>query len=321
MSASFRIDPHSAPTVPAFPQLGAAGASGEDFLPGEYRLIEKLDQADSFELWKGVDGNGRPLLIKLATSASAEASTAFAAQARVLVSLTHRSVVRLLGHGEARDGRAFLALEWLEGYSLRRLIEERGAGMPPTDAIRLLMPIASALVLAHDRGFVHGGVNADAVFIEVRSDGDVIPKLIDFSTAKRTAPSVPPTPSNLPLAPRSNEPTERVSTSVDIRGFAATIFYAITCRAPFDSRSKRAELVPRTGLSQRDAVLWRILAEGLAPATSARFNTLHAFARELATWAELRGLDADVTGSPISVRWLHATAIQRPERREGKVRS
>lgn len=292
-------DPQTAPTEPA---LAAPPSSrGAQVLPGDYALRERVHAGRAAEVWRAAAPSGQRVAIKIAADAAAAAAARFAVEARALASLTHRSIVRLLGHGEAGDGRPFLALEWLEGRTAAGLLADRGAGIPPSDALRLMMPIASALVLAHDRGVVHGAVRADNVLVMFRGDGVAVPKLIDFASSQRIAPSAPP--------PSPDEPTRRVEAAVDagdpvvdVRGFAATIFHLIAGRAPF-TPAAGASYIPRTGLSERDAALWRILAEGLAPPPGGRFRRVSDLARELAAWAGLRGVDADITGSPISARW------------------
>jgi serine/threonine protein kinase len=290
-------DFHTAPTERAI----TAQALPRPVLPGDYTLDRLAHLGRDAELWEARDAAGRKVAIKLARARHAAGRARFAVEARALASLTHRSVVRLLGHGDASDGRPFLALERLDGRTLRQLLVARRAGIPPRDAIRLLMPIASALVVAHDRGFVHGDVRAENVVVVARSDGYVLPRLIDFSSAKRLAPPRLPLSSSEPT-PRAEEPADAADPALDVRGIAATIFHAIAGHAPFSSPGA-GPVVPRTGLSERDAALWRILAEGLAPPDAGRFKGIHDLARELSAWADLRGLDADVTGSPISARW------------------
>lgn len=296
-------DPRTAPTEPAFP-APAAAAPAAQILPGDYTLQRRVHVGRDGEVWSATDAAGRQVAVKLGRAGDAAVAARFAAEARALASLTHRSIVRLLGHGESADRRPFLALEWLEGETAARLLEARGSGIPPRDAIRLMMPIASALALAHDRGFVHGAVGADNVIVVVHGDRVAVPKLVDFAAAKRIAPSTPPPSVSEPTRP-VRQAADTGDPTADIRGFAATIFHAIAGRAPFSEAPAKegASAIPRTGLSERDAALWRILAEGLAPPPAARFRSVHDFARELAAWADLRGLDADITGNPISARW------------------
>jgi len=300
-------NPHAAPgskaaateLAPASPAAAKASARAAR-LPDETTLERLVHEGHAGEVWRGLDATGRQVAVKIATSGDAPAAARFEAEALALALLTHRSIVRLRSHGETTERRPFIALEWLEGPTLAALLTERDAGLPPRDAVRLLMPIANALSLAHDRGLVHGDVRAEHVLLVPLGEGRVLPKLIDFSASQPlTAWQSEPDPSEpTPLVPAGSP------AAVDVRGLAATIVHAIAGERPFSSTGSGAAgetlQIPRTGLSQRDAALWRILAEGLAPPSIMPRGTLQDFIRSLASWADSRGVEADITGRPIS---------------------
>lgn len=294
-----------APTLPAF---RAAMVSPAKLLaarlPEGYGVVERVHQGHWADLWKATAEGGRRVALKVACSQNPETEARFQAEARGLAPLTHRSIVRLHARGETSDKRPFLELEWLEGPTLTHAIADHQAGLPPRDAIRLLLPIANALSLAHDRGIVHGDVRAEHVILVPLAGDRLLPKLLDFGGSLRVqrtlAPPSPtePTPHSQP--PSADEPDG--DPAVDVRAFAAMVFHAIMGRPPFTTGPAPAPppaAVPRSGLSERDAVLWRILAEGLAPLSVNRNRTLHDLTRALAQWADLRGVEADVTGGSI----------------------
>jgi len=298
------------PPVPAIPIFRADVVSPAELLsarlPDGYRVVQLAHEGQWSDVWQAIDEDGHPVAVKLARSRTPDIASRFVTEARALASLTHRSIVRLHAHGATADQRPFLALEWLEGPSLARTLEERGAGLPPVDAIRLLIPIANALLLAHDRGLVHGDLRAEHVILVPLPNDRLLPKLIDFAGALRIPAPAPKLASTEPSRP--SPPSERSGPdgdpAVDVQAFAALVFHAIMGRPPFQPESQRtAREVPRSGLSERDAVLWRILAQGLAPPQVKRRQSLHDFAKALAQWADLRGVEADVTGSSILPRW------------------
>lgn len=302
-----------ATTVPAIPALRASVLSPAQLLaarlPDGYELVKVEHEGRWADIWHAVDDSGRPVALKLARSRNPETATRFEAEARALANLTHRSIVRLHAHGTTSDDRSYIALEWLEGQSLSRTLEIREAGLPPVDAIRLLLPIAYAMLLVHDRGFVHGDLRAEHVMLVPLGEDRLLPKIVDFGAVNRVPPpkvsfgatdlALPPPPSDR-LIPEGDP-------AVDVRAFAALVFHAIMGRPPFQpespSATHRVAEVPRSGLSERDAVLWRILAQGLAPLSVKHRMSLHELAKALAQWADLRGVEADVTGSFILPRW------------------
>lgn len=315
-AAASRAEQTTSPEIPrarAVPRFRADDVPPAELvaarLPDGYELVELVHKGRWADVWRASDEQGHRVAVKLALSRTPEAVARFAVEARALASLTHRSIVRLHAHGETSDRRPFLALEWLSGPTLTATIHERQAGLPPGDAIRLLVPIANAILLAHDRGVVHGDVRAEHVVLVPLAGDRILPKLIDFGGSLRAPLAAP--------RPCTNEPTRHAAPSspgdqegnpaVDVRAFASLIFHAIMGRPPFDPAAPAAGAaspeVPRSGLSDRDAALWRILAEGLAPLTVKRRQSLHDFAKALAQWADLRGVEADVTGSSILTRW------------------
>ena len=298
------------PVLPAFrPEIVSPAELLAARLPDGYRVVQLAHEGQWSDVWQAVDDEGHAVAVKLARSRNDDIAARFAAEARALASLTHRSIVRLHAHGTTSDQRPFLALEWLEGPTLPRTLEERDSGLPPVDAIRLLLPIAYALLLAHDRGFVHTDLRADHVLLVPLPDDRLLPKLIDFGGSLRVPAPTPrlgaaePTPHS----PPSERPGAAGDPAVDVQAFAALVFHAIMGRPPFTPEDQRttapAREIPRSGLSERDAVLWRILAQGLAPPPVKRRQSLHDLAKALAQWADLRGVEADVTGSSILPRW------------------
>ncbi|MBA3673292.1 MAG: serine/threonine protein kinase, partial [Gemmatimonadaceae bacterium] len=75
-----------------------------------------------------------------------------------------------------------LVLEYIEGPSLREVIQERGA-IPPVEMLGLLEPLCDALGTAHAAGLVHRDVKASNVIV-ARNESGVRPVLLDFGLVK-----------------------------------------------------------------------------------------------------------------------------------------
>ena len=99
-------------------------------------------------------------------------------EARAAAALDHPNVVTIHDVGEI-DGVAYIAMELIEGRSLRTLIGD--ATIPIEERIRWLVDVARALAAAHKRGLVHRDVKPENVM--VREDGMV--KVLDFGIARR----------------------------------------------------------------------------------------------------------------------------------------
>lgn len=102
----------------------------------------------------------------------------FRQEARTASALNHPNVCAIHTLGEADDGRVFIAMEYVDGETLRERLA-RGR-FTVEDAVRIGVQIASAVSAAHAAGVVHRDIKPENVM--VRPDGVV--KVLDFGLAK-----------------------------------------------------------------------------------------------------------------------------------------
>ncbi len=102
------------------------------------------------------------------------------AEARAASALNHPHIVTVYEIAEA-DGTDFIAMEYLEGRSLDRLIGANG--LPLTEALAYTAQILSALAAAHTRGVVHRDLKPANVIVTPQRQV----KVVDFGLAKRLA--------------------------------------------------------------------------------------------------------------------------------------
>jgi YVTN family beta-propeller protein len=107
----------------------------------------------------------------------------FLRESRIAASLDHPHIVPIFRAGED-DGALFLAMRYVEGTDLGKLLAEEGA-LAPARAIALLEQVAEALDAAHEKGLVHRDVKPSNVLIAVTS-GRQNAYLADFGLTKRT---------------------------------------------------------------------------------------------------------------------------------------
>ena len=102
-------------------------------------------------------------------------------EARLASSLTHPNICTIYDVGE-EEGRAYVAMEYIEGRRLSDHIQHRG--LPVSTVVSYGAQIARALTHAHDHGIIHGDIKSSNVMITEQG----IAKLLDFGLAKRLAP-------------------------------------------------------------------------------------------------------------------------------------
>jgi serine/threonine-protein kinase len=107
-----------------------------------------------------------------------EFAARFVREARAAARLSHPNVVGVYDQGD-EDGTVYLAMELVQGHTLRDVIRKESP-MSPARAVAILEPVLSALAAAHRAGLIHRDVKPENVLIA--DDGRV--KVADFGLAK-----------------------------------------------------------------------------------------------------------------------------------------
>src|SRR5665647_1798334 len=102
----------------------------------------------------------------------------FRREARSAAKLSHPNVVAVYDQGED-DGNMFLAMELVNGLTLRQVMQAEGP-LTPRAALDILDPVLQALGAAHSAGLIHRDVKPENVIL--REDGTV--KVADFGLAR-----------------------------------------------------------------------------------------------------------------------------------------
>ncbi len=131
----------------------------------------------------------------------------FLAEARTLAQLQHPAVVKALDFGVSPmpSGKTapWMALEWVEGPTLREALEARsGAALTPTEALALLRPVIEAIAAAHADGIVHRDIKPANIMLP-RGAGGRSRRACSISASRRRckptrrrAPQARPAPSH-----------------------------------------------------------------------------------------------------------------------------
>src|SRR3954470_23999068 len=112
-----------------------------------------------------------------------EAVGRFAREARASVQIKSEHVARVFDVGHLPDGSPFIVMEYLEGNDLGALLDERGP-LPIKLAVEYVLQACQALAAAHSRGVVHRDVKPENLFLERRTQGLDVIKVLDFGISK-----------------------------------------------------------------------------------------------------------------------------------------
>ncbi len=337
-----RLDPHGRPSGLALTGVMAestatpvrtsvhAGHAVGDVLAGKYRIEAFLGEGGMGTVWRA-----RSLLLDVDVAIKVlhrehgdeHASARLLREARATASLGHPAIVRILDFGETDAGEPFLVMEFLEGTSLASWIDANGR-MAAAEAVRTLLPIADALVLAHAHGVVHRDVKPDNILLVPDGEGTYLPKILDFGIAKlletesgRVITQAGAILGSLEyMSPEQAEGKLEVGEQTDVWALSVVLYELLTGTRPFAGSTLTAILfsllttqpVPTPLLAAGDDELWAILARGLAKSPADRWPDMRAFGSALASWAVERGLTTDATGTSLTHHWL-ASASQPPD--------
>ena len=176
--------------------------TGTPLLGGRYEVGERVGRGGMADVHRGTDVRlGRDVAIKLLRPDLARDPSfqgRFRREAQAAASLNAASIVAVYDTGEYDDGASFIFMEYLEGRTLRDLLNDEGRLLPER-ALELTADVLSALEVAHRAGIVHRDIKPGNVMIT--PSGEV--KVMDFGIARAAADSSA-TPRATPISTRAN---------------------------------------------------------------------------------------------------------------------
>jgi serine/threonine-protein kinase len=130
----------------------------------------------------------RPVVLKMlhrTYSEDPQIVQRFQREARAASRLNHPNSIAVLDFGAAEDGTLYMAMEFLAGRDLSRVISQDWP-LPEARIIRIGAQILSALAEAHAQGIIHRDLKPENVMVEPRRDEPDFVKVLDFGIAKIT---------------------------------------------------------------------------------------------------------------------------------------
>jgi serine/threonine protein kinase/tetratricopeptide (TPR) repeat protein len=225
-----------------------------------YRILEKLGQGGMGVVYKAEDITlGRTVALKFLPSEltrDADAKARFTREAKAAAALNNPNICTIYEVGE-HDGQSFIAMELVEGQSLKDRIE--AGPLPLDDAISFAIQAGEGLGEAHEKGIIHRDIKPGNIMLTSRGQA----KILDFGLARLGGDTkLTKTDTTLgTVAYMSPEQAsgKEVDRRTDIWSLGVVLYEMITGQRPFAGEYEAA-------------VVHSILNDAIEPVTARRSN-------------------------------------------------
>ena len=217
-------------------------------LQNRYLIVRAIGQGGMGAVYLAKDQRlGSDVALKEAFFKDERLRKAFEREARLLASLRHHVLPKVIDHFSEADG-LFLVMEFIPGDDLLDLMNSRGAGFPPGQVLNWADQLLDALDYLHTRQpqVIHRDIKPQNLKLMARDQ--IV--LLDFGLAKGTLPQMSRitagssvlgyTPHYAPLEQMQGAGTDPRS---DLYSLAATIYHLMTGYTPHDALARAAAVL------------------------------------------------------------------------------
>ncbi|MCI0413358.1 protein kinase [bacterium] len=146
---------------------------------GQYEDLQLLGKGGMAHVYRAYDSRlRRNVALKFLRAPDSSFNERLLKEARTQARIEHPNICKVYEAGE-RDGKAFIAMQYIEGRTLKDLAPE----IVVEEKVALIKQVAEALHEAHQLGLVHRDVKPGNIMVEERS-GNLIPYIVDFGLAR-----------------------------------------------------------------------------------------------------------------------------------------
>ena len=258
---------------------------------GRYRILRKLGSGGMANVYLAEDEDlGRRVAIKILSERYANDESfneRFRREAKSAASLSHPNIVSIYDRGEA-DGIPYIAMEVIEGRSLKELILTRGP-LPLATAIDYTHQILDALRFAHRNGIIHRDIKPHNILLGAENRA----KVTDFGIARAGATQMTEVGSIMGTAQYLSPEQARgapVTAASDLYSVGIVLYEMLTGQVPFSGDSaieiamKHLNETPRPPSSLRPELtpeLDQVVLRALAKNPEDRYQASEEFSADL----------------------------------------
>jgi len=339
--------------TPATPSAGSGGAPGQPVVPppqlADYRTDKLLGQGGFGAVYRARrTADGAEVAIKVARSDQFTASERLLLEAAALRAIGKPHVPAVFEVGHLPDGAAYVVMEFVKAPTLAEVLTEAAGPVSREAFYRIGPELASLVARAHDKGFLHGDLKPENVFVvPAQGSADGVPgqpsvRLFDFGLVRRLDVARTSTGEELPegtpdyMSPEQCEGGGVIDGRSDIYSLGVMLYELVTGAPPFWGKPADVQMGHRSrrplAPSRRAPVepaLERVILRCLAKDPARRFPTAHQLVdalRDAATSREVPEAtpafpsgpivaDPAASGLPAAVAPPTAVAAKKPAER------
>ena len=310
--------------------LRAQNSAGDlvgETIADRYYVLKKLGEGGMGQVYLAEHVRmGRKSAVKVMNPGmvnDADAISRFNREASNASRINHPNVAAIYDFGETKDGLIYLAMEYVEGDALTKIVEQQGA-LPAARAADITKQAADALNVAHDMGIVHRDLKPDNIMIARNRDSSDCVKVVDFGIAKAgNAENQKVTKTGLVVGtPEYMSPEQLAGDKLDgrsdIYSLALVAFNMLTGRLPFPSETVQESMImrltdrPRTLAEMKGDVPWppelqAVMDRALARDSGSRYQSAAEFGRDMVRAVE--HMPASASAAELGTMVMGAAAV------------
>jgi serine/threonine protein kinase len=223
-------------------------------IAGRFRILSLLGEGGMGAVYRGEQMSlRRAVAIKVLRpemSANQALLARFSREAEAVAKLDHPNSVKVYDFGQDADGSLFIAMELIDGKSLREVLQTAGP-LPPARAFNIAIQVSASLVDAHANHIVHRDLKPDNVMLVDKGRQKDVVRVLDFGIAKlrddsRATQQAMTQAGDMLGTPQYMAPEqikgEAIDGRTDIYALGCLLYEMVTARLPFEAPSIMAML-------------------------------------------------------------------------------
>jgi serine/threonine protein kinase len=215
-------------------------------LSRRFRIIRRLGGGGmgTVYLAEQIALGGRPVALKLLLRKlldDPEFLLRFRNEAASTASIRHPNVITVYESGQADDGAPYIAMEYIEGQTLRQTLASQGAFSVP-ETVDIVYQIARGLGAAHKLGIIHRDLKPDNIMLTHGDEDEVVVKVMDFGIAKLRESAthtvtglVLGTPAYMSYEQATGVRSDQLDARSDVYSLGVVVYEMLTGSVPFCS--------------------------------------------------------------------------------------